>query len=86
MECAMRIIDLHSGMKHVNVEGRVINMNSFMLYIGDESGTTFVRYRGSTEGPVKRGDYVRIEDGDVVNYSGILQVKLGRNGKVTPLL
>ncbi len=81
----MKIVDLRTGMKHVSIEAKIIDMNSHMMYVGDESGKTFVRYWGATDNPVKTGDYVKIQNGDVVNYSGILQMKLGRKGRVLAL-
>jgi hypothetical protein len=34
--------------------------------------------------PVQKGDYVKVDNGVAVNYSGILQLKLPRNGLITP--
>ena len=72
-------------MRNIHLEGKIVDMNQFMLVIDDESGRTFVRYNyRNLAKPVQKGDYVRIDNGEAVNYSGILQVKLPRNGSITP--
>jgi len=72
-------------MRNIHIEGKIVDMNQFMLVIEDETGRTFVRYnyRNLTK-PVQKGDYVRVANGEAVNYSGILQLKLPRNGSITP--
>jgi RNase P/RNase MRP subunit p29 len=80
----MKICEIQNGMKRVNIEGRVVNMNEFMLVLDDGSGSTFVRYNNrNLAEPVRKGDYVSIKNGEVVNYSGILQVKLSRSGLIS---
>lgn len=59
-------------------------MNQFMLVLDDETGRTFVRYNyRNLAQPVQKGDYVKVDNGVAVNYSGILQLKLPRNGSIT---
>jgi len=80
-----RIDEIRNGMRNIHLEGKIVDMNQFMLVIDDESGRTFVRYNyRNLAKPVQKGDYVRIDNGEAVNYSGILQVKLPRNGSITP--
>ena len=80
-----RVDEIRNGMRNVHIEGKIIDMNQFMLVIEDETGKTFVRYNyRNLAKPVQKGDYVKIDNAEVVNYSGILQLKLSRNGSITP--
>ena len=82
---ALRIDEIRNGMRNVHIEGKIIDMNQFMLVLDDESGRTFVRYNfRNLVKPVQKGDYVKVDNGVAVNYSGILQLKLPRNGLITP--
>jgi len=81
----MRIADIENGMRHVNIEGKIVNMDSYMLVIDDESGRTFVRYsRRNLENPIKTGNYVKIYGCQAVRYSGILQLKMQPKGRIVP--
>ncbi len=81
----MRIEDIRNGMRNIHIEGKIVDMNQFMLVLDDESGRTFVRYNyRNLAKPVQKGDYVKVDNGQAVNYSGILQLKLPRNGLITP--
>ena len=81
----MRIEDIRNGMRNIHIEGKIVDMNQFMLVLDDETGRTFVRYSyRNLVKPVQKGDYVKIDNGQAVNYSGILQLKLPRNGQITP--
>ena len=80
----MRIADIEKGMRHVNIEGKIINMDGYMLVVDDESGRTFVRYsRRNLENQIEKGNYVKIHDCQAVNYSGILQLKMQPKGRIT---
>jgi len=80
-----RVDEIRNGMRNVHIEGKIIDMNQFMLVIEDETGKTFVRYNyRNLAKPVQKGDYVKIDNAEVVNYSGILQLKLSRSGSITP--
>jgi RNase P/RNase MRP subunit p29 len=81
----LRIEEIRNGMRNIHIEGKIVDMNQFMLVLDDESGRTFVRYnyRNLTK-PIQKGDYVKVDNGVAVNYSGILQLKLPRNGSITP--
>jgi RNase P/RNase MRP subunit p29 len=80
----MKIAEIQNGMKKINIEGKVVNMNEFMLVLDDGSGSTFVRYNSrNLAQPIRKGDRVSVKNGEVVNYSGILQVKLSRSSLIT---
>ncbi len=81
----MRIEDIHNGMRNIHIEGKIVDMNQFMLVLDDETGRTFVRYNyRNLAKPAQKGYYVKIDSGQAVNYFGILQLKLPRNGSITP--
>jgi len=81
----MRIDEIRTGMRNVHLEGKIVDMNQFMLVLDDDSGRAFVRYNyRNLAKPIQKGDYVKIDNGQVVNYGGILQLKLPRNGSITP--
>ncbi len=80
----VRIDDIDAGMRNVSIEGKVVNMNPWMLVIEDESGQTFVRYRQrNLKTPVVIGDTVKIKNARAVEWSGVLQLKLDANGEVS---
>jgi len=82
---SLRIEEIRNGMRNIHIEGKIIDMNQFMLVLDDETGRTFVRYNfRNLVKPVQKGDYVKVDNGVAVNYSGILQLKLPRNGLITP--
>ena len=78
----------------VDIEGKIINMNEFMLVVKDKTGQIFVRYprkyRPTDEwqlllDKLKIGNAIKLTGCAVVNYHGILQLKLTRKGKVFDL-
>jgi len=80
----MRIVDIENGMRHVNIEGKIVNMDRYMLVVDDESGRTFVRYsRKNLETRIETGNYVKIRDCQAVTYSGILQLKMQPKGRIS---
>jgi RNase P/RNase MRP subunit p29 len=81
----MRIDELRNGMRNIQIEGKIVDMNHFMLVLDDKTGRTFVRYNyRNLAKSVQKGDSVKIDNGLAVNYSGILQLKLPRSGTITP--
>ncbi len=87
----MNISEIRQGMTNIEVEGKIVDMNEFMLAISDKTGQTFVRYsrnyRSEQEwqkllANLKIGNLVRITNCEVVNYHGILQLKLTRKGQI----
>jgi len=79
----MRIGDIENRMRHVNIEGKIVDMNNYMLVVDDESGRIFVRYSWrNLKNPVKIGNHVKIYDCQAVNYSGILQLRMEHKGRI----
>lgn len=79
----MRIRDIQNGMRNVYVEGKIVDMNGHMLVLDDESGRTFVRYsQRNLENQIETGNIVRIHDCQAVNYSGILELRMGSKGRI----
>jgi len=82
----MRISEIAAGMRKVNLQGKIVDMNGFMIVLDDGSGRTFVRYRAKDlDTQVKTGDRIQVLNGRVVNYSGILQIRLERGGRIVNL-
>ena len=90
----MDICDIRSNMGHVNIKGKIVNFNRWMIVIDDKSGRTFVRYKRSRRTgeewqkmleQIKIGNLVSVQDCCSVNYSGILQLKLSPKGRITAL-
>jgi uncharacterized protein (AIM24 family) len=82
----MRISDIAVGMRRVNLQGKIVDMNGFMIVLDDGSGRTFIRYRAKDlETEVKTGDRIQVLNSRVVNYSGIMQVRLERGGRIVSL-
>lgn len=80
----VRVEDLDVGMRNIVIEGKVVNMNPWMLVVEDESGQTFVRYRQrNLKTPVEIGDWVKVKNARTVQWSGILQLKLDSNGEIS---
>ncbi len=79
----LRIENLDTGMRNIAIEGKIVNMNPWMLVIEDDSGQAFVRYRQrNLKTPIMIGDRVKIKNARSVQWSGILQLKLDSNGEV----
>jgi len=82
----LRISDINVGMRKVNLQGKIMDMNGFMIVLDDGSGRTFVRYRAKdVDGEIQTGDRIQVQNCRVVNYSGILQVRLERDGRIVNL-
>ena len=90
----MNIREVEPNMKNVDIEGKIVDKNDFMLLVSDKTGQIFVRYwrnfRPNEEwqkllSKLKIGNKVRITNCDAVNLQGILQLKLTRKGEVTQL-
>jgi len=82
----MRIGDIAVGMRKVTLQGKIVDMNGFMIVLDDGSGRTFVRYRAKDlDNEIKTGDRIQVQNGRVVNYSGILQIRLERGGRIVNL-
>jgi hypothetical protein len=82
----MKISDISVGMRNVNLQGKIADMNGFMIVLDDGSGRTFVRYREKDlDSGIRTGDRIQVLRCHVVNYSGILQVRLERGGRIINL-
>jgi hypothetical protein len=93
-EILVNIGDIRNNMGSVNIEGKIVNFNRWMIAIDDKSGQTFVRYNrgGRTREEwqkmleqIKIGNLVSIQGCYSVNYSGIIQLKLTPTGRITLL-
>ena len=81
-----KIGEIRVGMRKTALQGRIVDMNPFMIVLEDETGRIFVRYRTrNVIDPIATGDYVDIQNCTVVNYSGILQVRVEPSGRITPI-
>ena len=79
----MRISDISAGMRKLNLQGKIVNMNGFMIVLDDGSGQTFVRYRErQVDTQIEPGDNIQVQNCRVVNYAGILQIRLERDGRI----
>lgn len=90
----MNICDIRNNMEHLDIKGKIIDYNRWMIVLDDKSGRTFIRYkrRGKTREEwqkmleqIKIGNNVSIQDCYSVNYSGILQLKMSPKGRITML-
>ena len=90
----MDIKDISKSTGNVDIEGKIGSMNEWMISINDKTGQTFVRYSRSYRpngvwqkllSNLKVGNTVRITNCEVVNYHGILQLKLRRKGEIIPM-
>jgi len=89
---AVNICEIRPYMGSVDIEGEIVDMNAFMLALNDRTGQIFVRYYqkyGPTEeqkklkANLKIGNIVKITNCQVVNYHGIIQLRLTRKGEVS---
>ena len=82
----MKIGEIRVGMRKTALQGSIVDMNPFMIVLEDETGRTFVRYRArNVIDPIAIGDDVDVQNCTVVNYSGILQVRVEPSGRITPI-
>jgi len=82
----MKIGEIAVGMRKVTLQGKIVDMNGFMIVLDDGSGRTFIRYRAKDlDTQIKTGDRIQVYNGRVVNYSGILQIRLERGGRIVNL-
>ena len=87
----MNICEIRPGMGNVDIEGNIVDKNSFMMLIRDKTGQIFFRYRKKFMPRVEWqrlrydleiGNKVKITNCDAVNWQGILQLKLADQGNV----
>jgi hypothetical protein len=87
----VNICEIRSGMKDTNIEGKIVDMNKFMLLMKDRTGQIFVRYWrnfrsmedwADLKSKLEIGNNIKIANCDAVDIHGILQLKLTRKGQV----
>ena len=87
----MDICEICLGMENVDIEGKIVDKNNFMLLIRDKTGQIFFRYRTKflprvvwqkIRDDLDIGNKVKITSADAVKYGGIFQLKLTRKGQV----
>lgn len=94
----MKIKELRNGMKHVNVEAKVVDKSEprevisryrdtthtvANAVIADETGSIKLTLWNDQIGQVAVNDQVKIENGYVTSFRGELQLNVGRYGKLT---
>ncbi|MFH1327262.1 MAG: hypothetical protein ABIH76_00180 [Candidatus Bathyarchaeota archaeon] len=94
MDGYTKISEIHQYMRDIDIKGKIVDMNAFMLLVNDKTGQTFIRYsqkfRSANERRMllenlKIGNNVKITNCEVVNYHGILQLRLTRKGQITKI-
>jgi len=82
----MKINEIRVGMRKITLYGKITDMNPFMIVLEDSTGKAFVRYRSrNVIDPIKIGDYVTFRNGRVVEYSGIIQIRVEPSGRIIPI-
>jgi replication factor A1 len=93
----LRTKDLKSGMKKVNLKGRVLEIpepnkvytrHGTEAYVtnalvGDETGTIRMNLWNQQINMVSEGDLVKIENGTVASFRGERQLRIGKHGRIT---
>ncbi|MBC7130342.1 DNA-binding protein [Candidatus Bathyarchaeota archaeon] len=94
----MKIKELRNGMKHVNVEAKVVEKSEprevvsryrgtthtvANAVIADDSGSIKLTLWNDQIDQVNVDDNVKIENGYVTSFRGELQLNVGRYGKLT---
>ena len=95
-----KIEELKVGMKHVNLEARVVEIpKPKMVYtkwsqrpgyvsnvlIADKTGTIRISLWNENINKVSEGDLIKIEDFKVSSFNGAPQLRMGRTGKISVL-
>ncbi|MCD6445638.1 DNA-binding protein [Candidatus Bathyarchaeota archaeon] len=94
----MKIKELRNGMKHVNVEAKVVEKSEprevvsryrntthrvATAVISDETGTIKLTLWNEQIGQVNVDDTVKVENGYVTSFRGEIQLNVGKYGKLT---
>jgi replication factor A1 len=91
-----KIKDLRAGMKKVNLRVKVlefpepnvvytrsrIEARIANILVGDETGTIRMSLWNEQVNMVSKDDVIEIENGEVANYRGELQLRIGRSGNL----
>ncbi len=96
----LKIKELQSGMKRVDVEVEVVDKanprqvqsrfkeetyNIADAVVQDETGTIKMPLWNEQIDQINVGDRIRIENGYITSFKGELQLNIGKFGKFTPL-
>jgi len=93
----LQIKDLKAGMKRINLEARVLKISEPKLVITrfneyvmlanavlmDETGTVRLTLWNEQIGAISVNDVLRIENANVATFMGELQLRIGRQGKLS---
>ncbi|MCS7115034.1 MAG: OB-fold nucleic acid binding domain-containing protein [Nitrososphaerota archaeon] len=94
----MKIRELRNGMKHVNVEAKVVEKSEThevlsrfrdtthkvaTAIIADETGTIKLTLWNDQINQVDVNDKVKVENGYVTSFRGEIQLNIGKYGKLT---
>jgi len=91
-----RIKDLRAGMRHIKIKARVLEVSQPRLIttrfgsyanvanalITDKTGTIQLPLWNKQIGEISVGDFIRVENANVVVFRGVRQLKVGRSGKL----
>jgi len=92
-----QIKDLRVGMKRVNIKARVLEVSQprvvatrFGFYANvtnvlviDETGTIQLPLWNKQIDEISAGDFIQVENANVIAFRGVRQLKVGRSGKVS---
>jgi len=92
----MKISELTSTSRKVNIEGKVTEkkepreVNTRMgrttvteAIVEDDSGTVVLILWGEDSNKVSEGDNIKVENGYITEWSGTLQLNIGKFGKLS---
>ncbi|MEM0095441.1 MAG: OB-fold nucleic acid binding domain-containing protein [Candidatus Bathyarchaeia archaeon] len=94
----MKVKELRNGMKHVNIEAKVIEKSAprevisrfkdtthkvATAIIADETGTVKLTLWNDQIDQVNVNDTVKVENGYVTSFKGQIQLNVGKYGKLT---
>jgi len=91
-----QIKDLRVGMKRINIKARVLEVSQprvvatrFGFYanvtnvlVTDETGTIQLPLWNKQIDGISAGDFIQVENANVIVFRGVRQLKVGRSGKV----
>ncbi|OGD54887.1 hypothetical protein A3K80_01560 [Candidatus Bathyarchaeota archaeon RBG_13_38_9] len=82
----VKIKDISDGIRNVSIQGKIVDMNAFMILLDDETGKIFVRYRSrDLADSLAIGDRIRVQKCHGRVYAGILEIRLERSGRIIKL-
>jgi len=92
-----QIKDLRVGMKRVNIKARILEVsqprlvatrfgfyaNVINVLVTDETGTVQLLLWNKQTDEISAGDFIQVENANVIVFRGVRQLKVGRSGKVS---